>query len=167
MLQAYPQIVPPPLLSWALAHCQDVIQRQPKPDEIIKRGMLGEPYMQRWHLLRKNEQSGLENIYLHRFVSSDPEDLHDHPWANASIVLSGRYVEQSWTLDGRRTDTRVAGDVVIRNAEDRHAITGVEPGTTTLFITGPKVREWGFWLDGQFVHWLEYRAIKHRERNAA
>lgn len=167
MLQVYPQAVPPPLLSWALQHCQGVIQDQSEPDETIKRGMLGAPYMQRWHLLRKNEQSGLENIYLHRFVNSDPEDLHDHPWANASIVLSGRYVEQSWTPSGRRTDTRNAGDIIIRNSEDRHAITSVEPGTITLFITGPKVREWGFWLNDQFVHWLDYRAFKYRERNAA
>lgn len=166
MLQVYPQAVPPPLLSWALQHCQDVIQ-QSAPDEIIGRGMLGEPYMERWYLLRKNEQSGVENIYLHRFVRNDPEDLHDHPWTNASIVLHGKYVERSWTLDGRRTATRSAGDIIIRNAEDRHAIIGIEPGTTTLFITGPKVREWGFWLNDQFVHWLEYRALKHRQRNAA
>lgn len=167
MLQVYPALIPAPLLSHALHYCQDIIQ-QSGPDEVIgRRGKVSndEPYMERWHIVRKN-QGGIYNIYLHRFLRDDPEDLHDHPWANASIVLSGRYVEQSWSLDGRRTDTRVAGDIVIRTAEERHAITGIEPGTTTLFITGPKVREWGFWLDEQFIHWREYRARMDRGKAA-
>jgi hypothetical protein len=26
----------------------------------------------------------------------------------------------------------------------------------TLFITGPKVREWGFWCPKGFVHWRDF-----------
>jgi hypothetical protein len=163
MLQAYAQTIPEPLRKWALEHCMDVI-RQSGPDEVIHRGVRREPYMERWHLLRKNPQSGIENIYLHRFIRDDTEDLHDHPWANASCVLHGKYVEQSWSLDGRRTDTRSAGDIVMRSAEERHAITGIEVGTITLFVTGPKVREWGFWLASGFMHWREYHSHIDRGR---
>jgi hypothetical protein len=171
VLQVYPQSVPPPLLSWALAHAQEII-RQREPDEVIgRRGKQSrdvDPYMGRWHLLRKNQLSGIENIYLHRFVRSDPEDLHDHPWANASILLSGTYTE----LGGRPVwgiseAVRNPGDVVIRGADVRHAIRSVEPGTISLFITGPKVREWGFWLDDGFVPWRDYRAAKDNQEKSA
>lgn len=163
MLQVYPQGVPPQLLAWGLEQAQEVI-RQRNPDEIIgRRGKQSrgiDPYMERWHLLRKNQLSGIENIYLHRFVRSDPEDLHDHPWANASILLSGGYTEHG----GHGFWVRHPGDIVIRGAEVRHAIIEVDPGTISLFITGPKVRDWGFWLVGAFVPWRDYRAAKDQQQ---
>lgn len=164
MLQVYPEALPPPLLAMALGHAQDVMQ-QSAPDEIIGRDgktSSNDPYLERWHLLR----SGGGHIYLHRFLRSDPEDLHDHPWPNCSIVLHGRYVENSWSLDGSRRETRNPRDIVVRAPEDRHAIVGVQPGTVTLFITGQKVREWGFWMGGTFVHHREYRARKNRQEAA-
>jgi hypothetical protein len=168
MLQVFPQVVPPPLLTLALHHVQDVMKQSP-PDEVIGREgkqSSNDPYMERWYLLRRNLQSNIYNVYLHRFVREDPEDLHDHPWANVSVVLHGSYVEHSHSLDGRRIDTRKAGDIVMRAAEDRHAIISVEPGTVTLFATGPKVREWGFWMNEVFVPWREYRALKDRQEAA-
>jgi hypothetical protein len=62
---------------------------------------------------------------------------------------------------------RNPGDVVIRGADVRHAIRSVEPGTISLFITGPKVREWGFWLDDGFVPWRDYRAAKDNQEKSA
>lgn len=155
------------LLPSALQFCNMVTAGE--PNEIIHREGEGDtPYMQRWFLARKNqipkivgdslndlefEPSIIENIYIHKFGAGDAnETLHDHPWWNASIIVSGGYSER---LDNRTAD-RVAGDVIIRTADDRHAIRNVLPNTVTIFATGVKTREWGFWVDGEFVHWRNF-----------
>jgi hypothetical protein len=35
------------------------------------------------------------NIFLHRFLKSDPDDVHDHPWPYATLIIKGGYYE--WT----------------------------------------------------------------------
>src|SRR6266851_1035097 len=32
-------------------------------------------------------------VYIHRWNRSDPDDLHDHPWDNVSVVLTVGYWE--------------------------------------------------------------------------
>jgi len=59
-------------------------------------------YLLRWYIFR----SRLFSIYLHQTLRSDSEvALHDHPWANLSIVLSGGYAEV------RRVSIRVDGKI--------------------------------------------------------
>lgn len=158
-LYSFPAAVPDMLLSLIAGYAHDYIARR-EPDEVIGRGVNDDPFFQRWYLLRKNCIPGIENLYLHRFLRSDLEDVHDHPWSNASLVISGQYVERVQTLSGTARSTRNAGDIVIRNPEDQHAIIGVQPGTLTLFATGPKVRDWGFWERGEFIPWQRYRSWK-------
>jgi quercetin dioxygenase-like cupin family protein len=117
------------------------------PDQVIGRGTEDVPYMERWYLMRKQETGPIENLYLHQFLRSDREDLHDHPWAWATLVLKGSYTE--WSPEGEVV--RNAGDYAFKSATDRHAIVSVEPGTVTLFATGPKTRDWGFHTDDGFV----------------
>jgi hypothetical protein len=51
------------------------------------------PYLTRWHLIPRNRWL---NLYLHKFVHGDDERaLHDHPWASASLILEGRYIEHT------------------------------------------------------------------------
>lgn len=103
-------------------------------------------------------ESEVENIFIHRFTRDDREDMHCHPWPNVSLVVVGEYEED--TPDGPRV--RRPGDIVIRQAEQRHAITRVRPGTISIFLTGRKCRDWGFWpeIDGvpTFILHREYRA---------
>ena len=150
-----------------------------QPNEIIRRGT---PYMERWMIGRKmavptfvasrsrldeecraDDQTPMptevENAFLHRFLRNDAESQHCHPWWNFSLVLRGRYVEE--VAGGDRFERRPGG-WVWRDAHDRHAIVEVEPGTISLFVTGPKEREWGFWPDGDtFVHHTEWTAWRH------
>lgn len=106
----------------------------------------GDPYLYRWRLLR-TPQAG---IYFHIQVASDPErPLHDHPWDNQSVILAGGYNEIIGVPGHSRTQIflRYAGDVIHRKAEIPHRLIlpdGV-PYTMSLFSTGPKRREWGFW----------------------
>lgn len=112
------------------------------------------PYLYRWHLIPRNEKA---NVYFHIQVASDPErPLHDHPWDNTSVILSGGYDEihtscpwyPPWTQYRRQLRT---GDVVHRHATEAHRLILPPdiPYTMTIFSTGPRVRDWGFWfLDG-------------------
>ena len=38
-----------------------------------------EPYLERYYLLLKERQSFPFNIFLHKFLKGDPDDVHDHP----------------------------------------------------------------------------------------
>lgn len=133
----------------------DRLMRRP-PDFII-----GEPdraYLRRWWIIPRNR---FFNIYLHEFLRSDDDRaLHDHPWINLSIVLRGSYREwRHYALDSNRPGVksvvRVPGDIVMRLPSTAHRIELVpQIGTTvTLFITGPRVREWGFHCPNGWVHW--------------
>lgn len=121
-----------------------------KPDFIV-----GDSYLLRWWVIPRNRWF---NIYLHQFRRSDDDRaLHDHPWWNCSIVLSGCYDE----VMPQATKRRKAGSVVFRHATARHrlelpVINGGQSYCWTLFITGPRVREWGFWCPQGFVHWKDF-----------
>lgn len=137
-------------------------------DWIIKRGFMrpadvviprydGSDYLQRWHLIPRNR---FLNIYLHRFVSSDDaRALHDHPWLSVSWLLHGSYIDH--TMDDSGIHYRVRaheGDVFFRlSAKKPHRIEIDGSPVWTLFITGPRFRQWGFHcpLKG-WVHWKEF-----------
>jgi mannose-6-phosphate isomerase-like protein (cupin superfamily) len=132
------------ILAWA----EGIIDSR-DPDEVITRKR-GEPYMNRWWAARRTG-GDVDSVYIHRFVRSDSEEMHDHPAANISVVLSGRYVEE--TPEG--TFIRKPGDVVYRPATALHAIKSIEPGTTSLFVFLRREREWGFQtVDGWVPHIL-------------
>lgn len=129
------------------------------PDLVIAPDGHGE-YLFRWEVIPRNNQA---NVYFHVQTQSDPErPLHDHPWDNTSVILSGGYDEIIATRPGTswlnpEVWRRHAGDVVHRPATWAHRlILPLEiPYTMTLFTTGPKVRKWGFWDKGIFTPFME------------
>jgi hypothetical protein len=121
-------------------------QMQRAPDFVI-----GDDYLRRWWIVPRNEYL---NVYLHDIRKSDDDRaFHDHPWSNVSNLISGRYIEH--TPEGKLL--RVAGDVVERPATALHRLE-VIPGerVISLFVTGPKVREWGFACEQGWVHWQDF-----------
>jgi hypothetical protein len=135
-----------------------------EPDEII--GPRETPYMLRWWIVRKPPYC---NVYLHKFMRSDDERaLHDHPWTNASILLKGSYIEHLKT----GPVVRCPGAIYFRRAHKAHRVqlfpyvdvgthivSNTEMPVWTLFLTGPKVREWGFLCPRGWTHWKEYTAV--------
>lgn len=133
------------------AFVRDCLQRLRAPDLVIAPG--GVPYLYRWHLVPRNDQA---NVYLHIQVADDAgRDLHDHPYDNQSVIIAGGYRE-TWSLNGSgvaRDDERVPGDVIHRSAATAHRLqmlVGV-PYTITIFTTGPRVRDWGFYTPKGWV----------------
>lgn len=113
-----------------------------------------DPYLLRWFLIPRNP---IINIYRHRFCQSDPSVPHDHPWHFASIVLRGRYRE----IGEHRTVVRRPGSVAFRRACSRHRVELLGYQVTTVIITGPRCRRWGFWCPRPaappaFVPWEEF-----------
>ena len=121
------------------------------------------PYLLRWWLLPRNP---VFNIYLHQFLRSDDDRAHhDHPWLfNISWIFLNKYIEHVIRKGGVLVKTlRPAGTMKIRFGAAPHRIEllpddgcGEQP-CWTLFITGPRVREWGFCcMERGWVGWREF-----------
>jgi len=126
-----------------------------KPDLII--GGSDDPYLRRWYLIPRNT---LFNVYLHQFIRSDDDRaLHDHPWWNISVLLDGKYVEHTIAAGGVNVRTeRRAGAMKMRRAKSAHRIELVDGPCWTLFITGPRLRSWGFHCPKGWRHWRDFTA---------
>lgn len=115
-----------------------------KRGRIITRrvGGVEEPYLARAILFRCR----WFGIFLHCFLASDTGGVHDHPWDNASLVLTTGYWEEF--ADGTRA-WRGPGAFVFRRAEDFHRVRLLPESegravTWTLFFVGRRRRHWGF-----------------------
>lgn len=125
-----------------------------RPDLVIGGPLL--PYLMRWYVIPRNP---VLNIYLHRFLRSDDDRaLHDHPWVNASYLLEGSYTEHTIAAGGiHNRHERRAGAIVLRGPRAAHRIELNNVGPcTTLFITGPRMRDWGFHCPAGWVHWRRF-----------
>lgn len=150
---------PPAILPLIRASVAIVMDSR-EPDFII--GTKDNPYMQRWWLRRDN-QGG---CYVHRFLRDDDDRaLHDHPWRSISIMLEGETREQyapnlTDPRDPSQHKTRELGpgDVVFRDAGFSHRIELISKTAVTLFITGSRHRDWGFWCPQGWTHWREFTA---------
>ena len=118
------------------------------PDFVI--GSVDDPYLCRWWVIPRNR---FFNIYLHH-VRRDDDDraLHDHPWWNMSILIKGRLWEHfpdgsCRRLRGFRPYPRRATALhrlEVGSNRDNPKDIPFPKNVWTLFITGPKVRDWGF-----------------------
>ena len=123
------------------------------PDFVI--GPREHPYLLRWWLIPRNR---FFNIYLHKILRDDDDRaLHDHPWWNLSVVLAGGYLE----VERDRTSYRGPGSFVLRRPSLAHRLVlpirnGGIRWCWTLFITGPRLRNWGFHCPKGWVPWREF-----------
>jgi hypothetical protein len=145
------------------------------PDELIGSDSR-DPLIRRWYLFPKNRWFG---VYLHHIMRSDEDcALHDHPKPNVSIVLKGSYREWMFYPDARRRGWRSwhagrlsespQGDllaclvrrrfrIIFRPAALAHRIELIDGKPCwSLFITGPKVREWGFHCKPRWIPHYEF-----------
>ncbi len=140
----------------------------PHPPHGVTIGGESDPYLRRWFITPRGDGPA---CYLHQFLRDDDDRaLHDHPWASCGIILKGGYIEQLPT----GAVERQVGDVIVREPEHRHRVVlhrdaeGNPIPAWTLFLVGPRAREWGFWCPGhgdgeRFVHWRDFTAGEHGE----
>ena len=122
-----------------------------------------EPYLERYYVFLKDRNRFPFNIFVHKFLKSDPDDVHDHPWPFLTIILRGGYYE--WRPQFDREGQKIgeiarwcgAGSVRWASANTYHRIE-LDPEVTcwTLFMPGIKQRDWGFLVKNQWVQWQDY-----------
>ncbi|MEN6538890.1 MAG: hypothetical protein ABFC67_04695 [Mizugakiibacter sp.] len=145
-----------------------IAERRP-PDLVI--GGVARPYLLRWFVIPRNP---IFNIYLHKFLRDDDDRaLHDHPWPWCSILLRGAYIEHTIAAGGiHRRELRRAPSIKLSGPRRAHRIELIKvPAATTaawinrdrreiacwtLFITGPRIRRWGFHCRSGWVHWRDF-----------
>jgi len=127
-----------------------------------------EPYLERYYLFLKDRERFPFNVFLHKFLKSDPDDLHDHPWPYATLILKGGYYEWVPEFDGQGKKIgesrhwRGPGHFRVCRATSYHRIE-LDPNVTawTLFMPGPQQREWGFEVKGRWIQWEQYLATRN------
>ena len=110
-----------------------------------------EPYLERYYVFLKDRKRFPFNIFIHKFLKSDPDDVHDHPWPYATLILKGGYYEwvPQFNSQGQKMGSirywRGPGHFRICKATSYHRIE-LDPGVEcwTMFMPGPQRREWGF-----------------------
>lgn len=128
---------------------------------IIKDREDNEPYLERYYLFLKDRQDFPFNVFLHKFLKSDPDDLHDHPWSYSTFILCGGYWE--YTPEGKFW--RGPLSFIHRESTSLHRIE-LEPSVGncwTLFCPGKRSRKWGFKTKDGWVDHEKY--LENKKKN--
>jgi len=124
------------------------------------------PYLRRWWLIPRNRWL---NVYLHHFCRSDDDRaLHDHPWWWCSVILTnpgyreitprGAYWRKPWRPRfGRATALHRVALFQRTNADGADL---AEIPVWTLFMTGPRIRDWGFACPQGWRHWRDFVSVR-------
>jgi len=126
-----------------------------------------EPYLERYYLFLKDRNRFPFNVFLHKFLKGDPDDVHDHPWPYATLILKGGYYEwiPQFNPDGTKScevrKWRGPGHFRTCSPESYHRIE-LAPGVTawTLFMPGPKQRDWGFLVKNKWIQHEQYFQLR-------
>ena len=130
-----------------------------------------EPYLERYYLFLKDRDNFPFNVFLHKFLKGDPDDVHDHPWPYATLILKGGYYEWLPQFDSKGNKIaemcvwRGPGSFRVCRANSYHRIE-LDPSVTawTLFMPGPKKRDWGFLVNNKWIQHEQY--LKERYEQA-
>ena len=122
-----------------------------------------QPYLERYYIFLKNRKKFPFNIFLHKFLRGDPDDLHDHPWPYATLIIKGGYWEH--TKEGKFW--RAPGHFRICKANSFHRIE-LEPGVTcwTIFMPGPQQKEWGLLRNEEWIPFDKYLRDRYEEAHS-
>lgn len=143
------------------------------------------PLFRRWLLLAPRWRGEyLFKVMVHHFLPDrqDADLPHDHPWPFLTFIVRGGYDDivrcacqrmPSYIADeiertgeywcpacgglGLVVGERLSAPCVrLRRATHAHQTRTDHRGAWTLVVTGPRLREWGFWRDGRWWVWTEF-----------
>jgi hypothetical protein len=138
---------------------------------IIMDRLNNEPYLERYYLFLKDRKKFPFNVFLHKFIKGDPDDVHDHPWPYATLILKGGYYEWVPIFDsdnkkiGEIGHWRKPGHFRTCSARSYHRIE-LDPDIEcwTLFMPGKQTRDWGFLVDNKWVESENYLKGKYERK---
>ena len=148
----------------------DLLERMGRKRIVMDR-QSDEPYLERYYLFLKDRDRFPFNIFLHKFLKGDPDDVHDHPWPYATLILKGGYYEWLPQFDSKGNKIaemcvwRGPGSFRVCRANSYHRIE-LDPSVTawTLFMPGPKKQDWGFLVNNKWIQHEQY--LKERYEQA-
>lgn len=117
-------------------------------------------------------QCPLFSVFLHYvFLPDRDRDPHDHPWSFFSFICKGGYVEEVFEhVETEKPYFKSIGTLSWPRFSwhrmpwyKAHTIRTILPGTVTLVITGRRKRDWGFWTEEGWEHYLSYIQRKYPE----
>ena len=118
----------------------------------------GELHFRRWRLIKTR----WFDVYIHGIYKADTDKyLHDHPWDIWTMVLWGSYLEE---LPDKRYNYRSCFNMGYRRDKKFHKVRTCFGPTYTLAIMGKEKREWGYDVEGVWVHNEEYRRLKREKK---
>lgn len=99
------------------------------------------PYAVRWVF-----ETPAFSIRVHKWIShDDPRYKHDHAWDFITFVLKGGYVDV-----GDKEDHLKRFSLRYRRSSHIHTVYPDDGGCWTILLTGPIVRQYGFWIGERF-----------------
>jgi len=119
----------------------------------------GDDYLIRYYIFLKGSSDGTTrkfpfNIFIHKFLKSDDPIYHDHPWAYATLILSGGYKEHIPKKISITQDT----DYLLANAQSTHEY--VEIKDTYTDIIENQTPGSLHYRDSTWKHWIELNSTK-------
>ena len=119
------------------------------------------PYLERYYLLIKDRQTFFFNIFLHKFLKSDSEDLHDHPWSFISMPIYPGY----WEYTNNCKEWRCPFSIRYSPANKFHRVELHENYNYcySLFIPLKKKNNWGFATQNGWISHEKY--LRDKKKN--
>lgn len=127
-------------------------------------------YLTRYYVFRKTKW-WMPSVYIHCFHSSDHDlELHNHGWRmSLSMILSGSYWEERRINKDNSIINRTLrpGSFNFIKANTFHRVELQTPEVWSIFISGPKIQNWGFWdrWTHKFEYWQEHEKRKKLEKS--
>ena len=142
-----------------------------------------EPYLERYYIFMKDRSERFPfNIFIHKFLKSDPDDLHDHPWGFFTFIIAGGYWEYQFEDHPPCKDADKAAEAdeaqrklvkkwrgpgffqsVPANHTHRIEIDPERPACWTLFVPRLRVQKWGFFENNNWIEADQYLAERKRK----
>ena len=121
-----------------------------RPADRIICGPDGEPFLYRWHVVPKNKRA---NVFFEVLTRSDPNPhFHDAPWGFRTQVLARSvWFETHRAGTAFRTEDKCYAGSGFSSLSPHRLGLAVSDPALLLTLTGPRERDWGFYVDGVFV----------------
>jgi len=147
------------LTGWTLEQTMKIYSPHKRiiPDRINKND-----YLERYYIFIRDRDTFPFNIFIHKFLQSDPDDMHDHPWAFAHMIIRGGYWETVAKNGDPSNPERFWRGPGYFNWANKNYIHKVEldsskPAPITVFIPFKQTNNWGFYRKGQ----SSYEFVEH------
>ena len=126
------------------------------------RGDSDKPYLIRWTIIECNAFK----LCIHKFLRSDADVMHDHPWNFWTFIVRRGYIEEtpseryedSCSSTGELKHKRIKPfSFLWRPATHRHRVILMDNKPAwTIVLMGKYVRQWGFWTTKGWQIWNKY-----------